>query len=217
MSVNLSPELLFDEAAHRYTVGGERRVSVTTLLSDLGLVDDRFFSEQAAKRGSAVHAAIEMNDEDDLDESSLTPVVATRLGGWRRFRQETGFAPLVDRFGARGVFSEVRMLSRHLRVAGTADSIGTMNGVAGLVLVDAKTGIPNPATALQTAGYAVLFHEITGETIARRFAVHLDEAGSYRLVPYLNPKDSLRFIAAADLWHWKAENVPALVAVEEAA
>ncbi len=217
MSVTLSPELRFDEAGHRYTADGERVVSVTTLLAGLGLVDGRFFSDAAATRGTAVHAAIQMNDEDDLDESSLSPVVATRLGGWRRFREETGYVPLSDRFGARGVFSEVRMLSKRLRVAGTADSIGTMRGVVGLVLLDAKTGVPNPATALQTAGYSVLFHELTGEVIARRFAVHLDEAGGYALIPYVSPKDSLRFVAACDLYRWRLENLPALVAVEEAA
>lgn len=217
MSVLLSPELHFDEAAHRYTVGGKPVPSVTTILAGLGLVDSRFFNETAAKRGSAVHRAIELDAEGDLDESSLSSVVGARLEGWRKFTRDMEYAPLRDRFGFRGVFSEVLMYSRRFRVAGMADGVGTMRGVAGLVLPDAKTGVPSPATAFQTAGYATIFHEITGETIARRFAVHLDEAGGYALVPYVSPKDSLRFLAAADLYVWRLENLPALVAVEEAA
>ena len=70
-------ELLFDEAAHRYTVNGQIIPSVTQIISAVGLYEFDFVNAEtlavAAERGRFVHSMIEWYEIGELDESSIDP------------------------------------------------------------------------------------------------------------------------------------------------
>lgn len=209
--LNLSPGLTLSDE-HDYALGGVPVVGVNQVLKGMGLIDTRFFDDEGRKRGSRVHKAIELDDEGDLDESSVTAAEWPYLTAWRRFRAETGYAPLVD---ARGIFTEVRMVSPTRKVAGTVDGVGTMPGIRGLVMPDAKTGALVPATALQLGGYGTVFHEVTGWPIALRIGVRLRADGTYRVNRYTDPNDAINFDAALRLYRWRSKNLSADFLKEE--
>lgn len=207
--ISLAPALELS-SDHVYSVAGRRIVGVTTVLRAEKLIDDRFFSPESAQRGTAVHAAVEQDDRGILDEAFADPRILPYLEGWRRFRSEHRYEPLVAPIlGTLAVHSEIRMFSPTLDLAGTADSIGTMAGVNGLALVDVKSGTPSPATSLQTAAYASTYHEHTGRIIAARFAVQVSDDGTYRLHRYRDSNDIFTFRAALQLHRWRARNLPA--------
>jgi hypothetical protein len=197
--ISLSPQLALDES-HVYSVDGRRVPGVTTVLAAERLIDSRFFTPEAAQRGTAVHAAVEQDDRGILDEAFLDPRILPYLEGWRRFKRDNGFVPKL---------SEIRMYSPVLDVAGTADSIGMMKGILGITLVDVKSGVPSPATSLQTAAYAAMYHELTHNIIAVRFAVQLTVQGNYKLHRYQDPNDIFIFRAALNLHRWRQKHVPA--------
>ena len=198
--ISLEPRLTLD-SEHVYRVDGQPVVSVTQVLKMERLIDSRYFSPEAAQRGVAVHAAVEQDDTGVLEEAFLDPRVGDYLEGWRRFRHEKGFTPKM---------SEIRMFSRSLHLAGTADSVGTMDGIRGLVLVDVKTGAPSPATSLQTAAYGALLHESNGEVVAARFAVQVTADGTFYLHRYPDMNDYLTFRAVLQTHRWRARNLPSL-------
>src|SRR5690606_18835965 len=96
--------------------------------------------------GQHVHAACHYDDEGDLDEATVHPDVRPYLEGWRLFRREMGFVPLL---------LETRVYHPIYRYAGTLDRFGLLEHQSGVyVLVDIKTGDPEAAAAaLQTAAY----------------------------------------------------------------
>ena len=67
--------LIFDEAAHRYTLDGRELPGVTTALKDVGLIDDRWFDEWSATKGKFVHQACAMVDDGTQEEDALDPAI----------------------------------------------------------------------------------------------------------------------------------------------
>lgn len=120
-------QLQFDAEAHAYTLpGGVRVPSVTELLRATGLATDfealsdlgpRVASAVAAKRslGSAVHADAHAFDDDDLDWSTVDPLVQPYLEAWVAFR--TNYPHL------RPAARERRVYHPALHYAGTLDAI----------------------------------------------------------------------------------------------
>ena len=53
----MASELTFDEEKHEYRLDGEVLPSVTGILREMGFVDDTYFTEDSAARGTAVHRA----------------------------------------------------------------------------------------------------------------------------------------------------------------
>jgi len=179
----LTPGLSFDDELHTYTLDGEQVPGVTGAIEAAGFVspfarDD----EEAMARGVAVHAATHYDDEGDLAPDSVTEIVAPYLEAWRRFRRETGFTlpPLFDgRIGC-----EVALASRVYRFATILDRLGFFpRANLTLAVLDIKTGSPGDAAALQTAAQMMLCIE-NNIPAAERFAVKLNDDGSYRLHHY---------------------------------
>jgi hypothetical protein len=209
--LDLSPD-------HVYSVKGERVPGVTSVLAAERLIDARFFTEESRHRGTAVHAAVEQDERQILDEAFLDPRILGYLEGWRAFvRDKTYKTATLPILGDLAFLAEVRMLSKVLGVAGTADGIGTMKGITGLTLVDVKSGVPSPATSLQTAAYAALFHELTGQIIAARYAVEVRANGTYRLHRYQDMSDIHVFKSILNLHRWRQRHVSAYAAYLEAA
>jgi hypothetical protein len=188
--------LRFDEAAHRYTLGGRELPSVTTLIEAAGLVDLFGSAEDLAfwrDRGTAVHIGTELIDRDELDESTVADEVRPYLDAWRRFRRESGFTP---------EHIEMRLHHPVLRYAGTIDRIGTLRKHP--ALIDIKTGAQRRATGVQLAAYAELAaaNGICDKRI-RRYGCYLQPDGTYQLVPYTDTRDIIAFVSALQLWKWR--------------
>lgn len=199
------PGLALDEE-HRYTFGGEPVVSVTQVLREEGLVDDRYFSPEAARRGSTVHRLAELDAEGDLYEQDIPEQFRGYLNAVRAFKRETGW--FTARHTDDQLLTEVRLFNESYGLAGTADEIGMSRGQTGLSLADYKTGEPAPATGLQTGAYSRMFQLATGRVIVHRLAVQLRADGTYRLHHYTNPADVTVFLGALNTHRWRLENLP---------
>jgi len=96
---------------------------------------------------------------------------------------------------------EERLASNVYRFAGTIDHIGYLDGH--FCIIDVKTSVvASAATGIQLAGYEILL----SARGARRFALHLQDNGNYKLIEYKDRNDRNIFLAALALWIWKQNN-----------
>lgn len=190
--------IVFDAVRHLYTHTDGRRVpGVTTVLKDAGASTD--FDELAARSarlahiledkrqlGTVLHADCHAYDDEDLDWTTVEPIVRPYLEAWVLFRAHSGLRPLTRE---RRVFHPVHWY------AGTLD--GIFEAPDGRrILIDIKTGDPVHAAAhLQTAAYeAAYLVDHPGEQIDERWAVQLTPRHA---VPYRATNYSARWGA----WH----------------
>lgn len=199
--------LTFDAATHTYRLDG-------VVIPNVTLISDALASyagvpagvlEAARQRGEAVHYATELYDRDELDIDSVPAPVLPYLTAWRRFRDDTGFAPFAD-----GI--EERVWSPTYRYAGTIDRAGTFSRLTRCkpsvgVLLDLKaTYTLMAAVEPQTAAYAQAWNETRAPNLTRRFAVHLKKDGTYVLHECREPSDWSVFQSALNIHNWKARN-----------
>lgn len=161
----------FDEASHTYrNQTGQRVLSVTQIIKAAGLINDQWFSEASAWRGSVVHKCCELDCKGTLLEESVDPMARGYLEAWRAWKRNVGFTPTLI---------EKRML-HPLGFAGTEDRAGFLpNGDE--ADVDLKTGVAQKWHAIQLAGYSN-FHPKPRSR--RRFTVRLMPDGKYVTTEY---------------------------------
>lgn len=139
------PELTFNSELHEYRIDGQVVPSVTQILSEAGLIDDRWYTEESQLRGRTVHVITALDDRGELDESLVTDEYQGYLNAWRLFKAETK--------------CEIVLLSIEKRVCNVAyEYAGTLDRLIGFPiplvdLVDIKTGQPEWWHKFQTAGY----------------------------------------------------------------
>ena len=165
----------FDPIRHIYTLDGAPLVSVTQVLELAGLVNYDMIPpatrNMALARGSAVHLATAFDDEGDLDDEALDPVLLPYVEGWRKFRRDTGFVP--DQVEHRGFHPQ------HL-YAGTKDRRGTFPGKSSRYDLDIKCGKAEPWVWIQLAAYQAM--EPNPRT-KLTFCVELPGDGTWREYP----------------------------------
>lgn len=185
------PELVLD-SEHRYWYGGRRIPGVTQILSELGLIDKRWFTEDARRRGTAVHAAVHYHLEKDLDWSRLDERIRGFVDAAISFLDDAHFVP-----------EQVETRVVHLGPpiwAGTLDAAGLM--WSDPAVADWKSGGMHPVTGLQTSGYDLALGPIPGASQwkrRRRLGVELRNNGTYRKTDFDDRRDYQRMLAAADL------------------
>jgi hypothetical protein len=194
------PGLAFEEEQHEYRWHGAILPSVTTVLKSAGIIDTTHFSEASRIRGQHVHEAAHYFDEGDLELESLRPEIQPYVAAYIKFRQESGFYPLL---------SEQRLHYRSA-FAGTLDRVGWLNNR--MVLFDIKTGGLPKWASLQTAAYDMALEEMIrlGEIQLdrfpeARFALQLSEDGRYKLWPLNGSRDRDYFLGALAVHQFKAE------------
>jgi|GEM_PF-796251 len=195
----LARDVGFEEATHTYRLPGEAEPlpSVTQILAKAGFVDwHRLVAddvlEYAALRGTAVHKAAELIEEDDLDWDALDPQIHSRVSAYVGWRKACQFRPL---------FVEQRMVSRRLGYAGTADLVGLVGLQPAIVDLKAVDVVPK-ATPIQTVAYA----EMLGLPRVLRFALRLDSRGTFRLVEFPQAEyasDLSAWRSALTLYRWR--------------
>jgi hypothetical protein len=183
------PELTLS-AEHIYSRGGRIVPSVTQILKETGLVDDRWFTEHSSWRGSAVHSMCHYDDEGDLDEPTLDDRLKGYLEAYRLFKAEMNFV---------ATHNEQRVYHETLGYAGTFDIKGTF--IHGECLPDIKSGVVNRVTRFQTVAYAATQER---PRTLWRFGLGLKPNGKYSLKVY-QPRDFDRdfraWVSIVDFFH----------------
>ena len=186
----------FEARSHRYHLDGRPVPNVTRVISDLH--DFGSIPEGALERkrtiGGAVHRAIELDLEGELDPTSIDPNVSGYFSAWRAFMEEKRLECYLV---------ECRVASSKYRYAGTLDLVGEMDGKE--VLIDAKVSRePHPAARLQTAAYL----QAAGEMgflapSTRRFALYLRADATYGLESHTDKNDLPVFLACLARYNWQ--------------
>jgi hypothetical protein len=190
-------DLHFDPDAHIYRINGQIVPSVTQLLKPIGPDFSMVaFDVLEAKRalGVAVHLACELDDDDDLDDDGLDPVLVPYLSAWRKFKADTR---------AMIVMNERQLGHPALQYAGTLDRLAKIR--SDMWLLDIKTSAePHASYGVQLSGYEELLRadEFTDQPLTRA-TVHLRDDGTYRLHEFKNPNDHAAFRACLSIHHWK--------------
>lgn len=111
--------ITFNEKLHEYKIDGNPVKSVTEILKIYGLAP-KFWSSQAAMRGTYVHKAIHLFLLDNLDEDSLSPALRPYFESWKKWflAQEQ-----VDTHEAEYIVGSLLY-----GLAGTLDFWGVVNG-----------------------------------------------------------------------------------------
>lgn len=196
--------LEFDRASHTYRLDGIQVPNVTlvtdALSSYYGVPADVL--QRKAEIGDAVHYACELDDQQDLEDSSLPAEIQGYVFAWRRFKEETGFE---------SEYAEHRVVSRAYRFAGTLDRIGRFHRLRTIspktrALLDIKTTYDIlPSCGPQLAAYACAWNEGVpkAEKVERRFIVQLKADRTYRLEEFRDPTDLSVFLSAATILAWR--------------
>ena len=158
-----------------------------------------------ADRGTAVHAACHYLDDGDLDEASLDPEVRPYVVAWGRFLADTH---------AQVLAAELPVESKRYGYTGHPDRVMLYQGRRAILDIKATAAL-SPLVALQTAGYAIAYEEMTGERIATRLAVRLLPDETYRMETYTDRMDRYVFLAAVQIASWRMKHLKGAEACQQ--
>lgn len=196
----------FNAERHEYRVDGRLVPNVTSILAPLYDLDGipRAVLERKRAIGQAVHRAIELELQDDLDESTVHEDVAPYLPAWRRWRVDRGFELIA---------SERKVAHPLYGYAGTLDLRGRLTikfprekAAPGPATIDLKTTfeVKDPV-GLQLAAYQGA-EAAGGDPAAkrdRRLALQLKPDGTYVERFFDDPKDWPVFLSFLTCHNWK--------------
>lgn len=172
----------FDADSHTYTeVGtGHAIPNITRMLVQVGLVDDRWYTEEGSYRGREVHRLTAKHDLGCLTE-------ADRIGAYSGWLQS--YAYIRGMFSAHFSIVEEPLASARLRYAGTPDRGGLIIDRQGILQI--KTGAPGKADGIQTALEAMLYAEVCGIPAEHqvRYVAYIKANGRGKLVACEDPTD----------------------------
>ncbi len=174
-------ELVFDKENHLYFLDGRIVPSVTEILKKSGIIDDRFFKEGSAEKGTRIHELCEQiaKGEEPDEENGYTKA-------FRKFLFDTKIEPVEIESS---YYSE-------LDFAGTMDIVALFRRE--LVIIDIKTGGRQEWWPLQLAGYSKL---IDNNDI-RRFSLEIKNTEKYKFTEYKNKEeDAAGFMNALETYN----------------
>lgn len=189
--MTLPPTLRFEKEGHRYHLGERELISVTTVLAEAGLVDDRFYTEEAAQRGTYVHLALELLDQGKLSDEAIEPAYRPYILAYQRFCELTW--PVWSHL-------EHRLYDDVLGYAGTLDRAGVLTSNGQKFVIDIKTGSVPRWAGLQTAAYRRCLPE---PHTWKRAALQLKADGTFSLCECTERSDERTFLSALTLALWK--------------
>lgn len=176
-------------ADHIYTVDGREVACVSDVVDIVcgpaantgGYVVDESIMDAAAEKGTLIHEALRLADDDDLDWSSVDSEIGGYCEAWEEWVVHSGF--VVDKI-------EEPVYSSELDIAGTPDVRGWTND--GYAVVDRKSGAGGFQWRheIQMGGY----HLIVPEDVDQIIVVHL--------VPKQKRKKWREHIIPRESWEW---------------
>jgi len=181
----------FDHERHEYKINGIIFPSVTTIISDLNLIDTTWFKPEHAERGNHIHLITQMIDENDLDYDTVDDSYKGYMSAYEKFLKE-----------CKPEWFEIEKIvvcNTH-RYAGKFDRSGIINRKN--CLLDVKSGVSHWTHGLQTAAYKHAF----GDLGLKRYGLYLRKGGDYKLKEYSDRNDIKHFKNACALWWRKNDN-----------
>ena len=185
-----APLFRFDKDEHEYIHLASGRVlpHITGMLTRMGLVDDRWFTDESRDRGHAVHALTAHYDLGAIEDARhLTRSVYAPYSGW-----------LQAHVKARSMIQPLNMLAveepevhPHYLYGGRPDRLVLIYGLK--AVLELKSGPPEKAHLIQTALQAILIAptvQLPPERVAR-FCLYLKSNGKFVLEQHTNQGDFL--------------------------
>lgn len=189
-------DIQFQEEGHLYTIDGKPAVSVTQVMRDYVTGYDgvpAHILEAAAHFGNQVDKACQLIAEDDLDESTLDPLMVPRVEAFKKFLADTGAEIESHQF----VVGDKRLM-----VAGTGDFL--MRFQRGRWVIDTKaTSAVMPSWGIQTSAYSTFDAAMQGTPVRRRAALWLRDNGTYQLIEHKDPTDYNMFLSCLNIHRWR--------------
>ena len=169
----------FNADFHEYTINGRVIPSVTQILKNTGYIDDRFFTEEARDRGTAVHELCRRYADGERQDKMNRPLF--------KLEYVNAFSNWMHEKHVYVIKSESTVygnINGH-EYAGMFDILADINGK--IVLVDIKTGTKLKWHPLQLAAYAMAKFE-TGNTVNpdKLVDLYVSKNGAYK-ESYVNP------------------------------
>lgn len=194
-----STGLQFNEETHTYYFDNKVIPGVTTVIKPLMNLDhiNEEVLDRKSKIGTAAHKATELFDEDNLDESTLHPIIVPYLDAWKKFRDETKIEI---------VSSEAKVFNQKYGYAGMYDRIGVLYNEPSLIDIKC-TAVLGAHVGNQLAAYKEAHNAENEFQVSKRFAVQLRPDGTYRLEEYKDRSDFPVFLSCLQIYKWRSKNV----------
>ncbi|SBW02556.1 conserved hypothetical protein [uncultured Eubacteriales bacterium] len=173
--------LTFLEETHQYFMDGVELPSVTRITRflsyDIAEFAKPWLRDEAAVRGTAIHAASEAMDYG-LELDAIPAQYLPYLDAYAAFLRDYCIR------GWEGI--EVQMGSAVLGFAGTADRIGQINRRTAIVDIKSSYALHIPSLTAQLTGYGMMWEEEHPGPVPDLYGLHLRGNGTYtlRAVPY---------------------------------
>ena len=171
------PELTFDERRHIYKLNGVALPSVTTVMKPLsgdvyGNIDKAIL-DRAAKRGTAVHNAIENYVKFGIED--IPPEHEGYFNGFLDWFKEHKVVP----YG-----TEVKLYHKSLLYAGTADMLAQVDGVDMLIDFKTSASVQSMLCGVQLEAYSRAYCTHAGVSEFGEAIIHLKKDGTYEMLPF---------------------------------
>jgi hypothetical protein len=180
---------------HVYRWNGVQVPGVTSILEPLSMLGGISLEvlNKKSDLGRRVHLATELDDQDDLDESSIEDDVAPYLAAWRKFKAEKRVEILA---------TEEFVFHPAHKYGGQLDRIIRMD--ASKFMLDIKTSVEVYMSAgPQTAAYLAAYRD---PTVTRRCVVQLRPDGTYRFEELNDLMDWPVFLSCLTISSYKAKH-----------
>lgn len=191
------PKLEFDNENHIYRLDGVIIPGYSQIVKDLGLIDYSCVPQRNLdwKRdvGRAVHTAIFLHNNDELDMDSLDEVVNSYFKSWLRFVELYKPKILTE-------YSEKPICSVKWRYGVTPDIVAEIRDLTVLELKSVSQ--MNPVTALQTQAQKIAIEETYKIKIKQRWGLQLIPNAMPKLEPYTDMSDYTVWLSGVNLWHY---------------
>ena len=168
--------------------------SVTQVLTDAGVIDDRWFNDESRERGRIVASATALHDQGKLDMGRVPEHCQPYVQAWIDWRIAACITD--DDF----IEIETPMYNEQLRYGGKSDRVAWVCGRR--AIIEIKTGNEARWHQLQTAGYRDLFSPIAE---CDRMAVYLNPGKPAKMVIHNEWRDRDAWRAFLAAYHWKHE------------
>jgi hypothetical protein len=186
----------FEPSNHTYTIDGAPAISVTQVMDGRVTGYDGIpahILEAAAHFGNAVDLACQLIAENDLDESTLDPLMVPRVNAFKQF--------LADK-NVEIISHQTRVADKRLMVAGTLDFIMKFDRC--LWVIDTKaTSSVMPSWTVQTSAYAKFYADMHGCKNIKRAALWLRDDGRYKLDIHKDVSDYNVFLSCLNIHRWR--------------
>jgi len=143
--------LIFNDELHLYLIDGEVVPGLTEIFTDLGIINNRFYTEEARERGRLIHLITELYDRGSLDIDTVDPRLLGYFEAYRNF---------LDKHNPEIIEIEKPIGNKVLKYASKLDRVFKMKiapGYIGKIITDLKTGAKERWHQLQLTAHLMAY------------------------------------------------------------